>query len=64
MLDRFTDEARRVLGLAQEEVRTLYHNHIGSTHLLLGLLREGASLRRCSTVSAWRLNRSDASSAT
>lgn len=44
MLDRFTDEARRVLGLAQEEVRTLYHNHIGSTHLLLGLLREGGGV--------------------
>ena len=95
MLERFTDEARRVLVLAQEEARTLCHNHIGTEHILLGVIHEGgdhvpftpavrrcsrcpcgrrcssapitsagASLRRCSTVSARRLNRSDASSAT
>jgi len=41
MFDRFTDRARRVLVLAQEEARLLRHNFIGTEHLLLGLLREG-----------------------
>ena len=43
MLERFTDEARRVLVLAQEEVRTLYHNHIGTEHILLCVIHEGES---------------------
>ena len=38
--DRFTDRARRVLTLAQEEAARLNHNHIGTEHLLLGLIRE------------------------
>ena len=41
MFERFTDRARRVLVLAQEEARLLEHGHIGTEHLLLGLIREG-----------------------
>jgi ATP-dependent Clp protease ATP-binding subunit ClpA len=41
MLERFTDRARRVVVLAQEEARRLDHNYIGTEHILLGLLREG-----------------------
>ncbi|BAQ31095.1 ATP-dependent Clp protease ATP-binding subunit [Bifidobacterium scardovii] len=41
MFERFTDRARRVIVLAQEEARTLQHNYIGTEHLLLGLIREG-----------------------
>ena len=41
MFERFTDRARRVLVLAQEEARFLKHNFIGTEHLLLGLVREG-----------------------
>ncbi|MFD1370644.1 ATP-dependent Clp protease ATP-binding subunit [Actinoplanes sichuanensis] len=41
MFERFTDRARRVVVLAQEEARTLNHNYIGTEHLLLGLIREG-----------------------
>ena len=37
----FTDRARRVIVLAQEEARALQHNYIGTEHLLLGLIREG-----------------------
>jgi hypothetical protein len=40
MFERFTDEARQVVVLAQEEARALRHNHIGTEHILLGLLRE------------------------
>jgi ATP-dependent Clp protease ATP-binding subunit ClpC len=40
MFERFTDRARRVVVLAQEEARLLDHNFIGTEHLLLGLLRE------------------------
>jgi len=39
-MERFTQKARRVLSLAQEEAERLRHNYIGSEHLLLGLLRE------------------------
>ncbi|WP_427136543.1 ATP-dependent Clp protease ATP-binding subunit [Pseudarthrobacter sp. S9] len=41
MFERFTDRARRVVVLAQEEARTLNHNYIGTEHILLGLIREG-----------------------
>jgi len=41
MLERFTDRARRVVKLAEEEARMLDHNYIGTEHILLGLLREG-----------------------
>jgi len=39
--DKFTERARRVLTLAQEEAQRLNHNYIGTEHLLLGLVREG-----------------------
>lgn len=41
MFERFTDRARRVIVLAQEEARGLEHNYIGTEHLLLGLIHEG-----------------------
>ncbi len=41
MFQRFTDRARRVVVLAQEEARLLNHNYIGTEHLLLGLIGEG-----------------------
>jgi ATP-dependent Clp protease ATP-binding subunit ClpA len=41
MFERFTDRARRVVVLAQDEARTLAHNYIGTEHLLLGLIHEG-----------------------
>ena len=41
MLEKFTDRARRVVFLAQEEARTLNHDSIGTEHILLGLIREG-----------------------
>ncbi len=41
MFERFTDDARRVIVLAQEESRLLNHNYIGTEHILLGLLHEG-----------------------
>jgi len=41
MFERFTDQARRVVVLAQEEARLLNHNYIGTEHLLLGLVHEG-----------------------
>ena len=40
MFERFTDRARRVVVLAQEEARMLSHNYIGTEHILLGLVRE------------------------
>ena len=41
MFERFTERARRVVVLAQEEARMLNHNYIGTEHILLGLAREG-----------------------
>ena len=41
MFERFTDRARRVVVLAQEEARMLNHNYIGTEHILLGLIKEG-----------------------
>ena len=40
MFERFTERARQVVVLAQDEARVLKHNYIGSEHVLLGLLRE------------------------
>jgi ATP-dependent Clp protease ATP-binding subunit ClpC len=40
MFERFTERARQVVVLAQDEARALRHNYIGTEHLLLGLLRE------------------------
>ena len=44
MFERFTDRARRVVVLAQEEARLLNHNYIGTEHILLGLLNEGEGI--------------------
>ena len=41
MFERFTNQSRRVVVLAQEEARKLDHNYIGTEHILLGLLHEG-----------------------
>lgn len=41
MFEKYTDRARRVIVLAQDEARTLKHNYIGTEHLLLGLIYEG-----------------------
>lgn len=41
MFERFTDRARRVIVLSQEEARNLQHNYIGTEHILLGMIREG-----------------------
>jgi ATP-dependent Clp protease ATP-binding subunit ClpC len=41
LFERFTDRARRVVVLAQEEARTLNHNYVGTEHILLGLIHEG-----------------------
>ncbi|HPZ81215.1 MAG TPA: Clp protease N-terminal domain-containing protein, partial [Candidatus Atribacteria bacterium] len=40
MFERYTEKARKVIILAQDEAVRLKHNHIGTEHLLLGLLRE------------------------
>src|SRR6266498_3479828 len=44
MFERFTDRARRVVVLAQEEARILNHNYIGTEHILLGLIHEGGGI--------------------
>ena len=52
MFERFTDRARRVVVLAQEEARLLNHNHIGTEHLLLGLAheRQGVAAKALETL--------------
>src|SRR6202050_1206469 len=44
MFERFTDRARRVVVLAQEEARMLNHDYIGTEHILLGLVHEGQGM--------------------
>src|SRR4051812_39980465 len=44
MFEQFTDQARRVVVLAQHEARMLNHNYIGTEHLLLGLVDEGGGV--------------------
>ena len=44
MFERFTDRARRVVVLAQEEARMLNHNYIGTEHILLGLIQDRKSV--------------------
>jgi ATP-dependent Clp protease ATP-binding subunit ClpC len=44
MFERFTDRARRVVVLAQEEARMLNHDYVGTEHILLGLVREGGGV--------------------
>lgn len=41
MFERFTDRARKVLVLAQEEAAQFHHSFVGTEHILLGLIREG-----------------------
>jgi Clp amino terminal domain, pathogenicity island component len=45
MFERFTDRSREVIVLAQDEARTLWHNYIGTEHILLGLRRRISTLR-------------------
>jgi ATP-dependent Clp protease ATP-binding subunit ClpC len=54
MFERFTDRARRVIMLAQEEARRLNHNYIGTEHILLGLTRqhEGVAAQVLTAVGA------------
>jgi ATP-dependent Clp protease ATP-binding subunit ClpA len=51
VFERFTDRARRVVVLAQEEARHLDHNYIGTEHLLLGLIHEGEGVAAMSLES-------------
>jgi ATP-dependent Clp protease ATP-binding subunit ClpC len=44
MFERFTDRARRVVVLAQEEARMLNHDYVGTEHILLALIREGGGV--------------------
>ena len=44
VFERFTERARQVVVLAQDEARALKHNYIGTEHILLGMLREGEGL--------------------
>src|SRR5438132_10474796 len=44
MYERFTDRARKVMQLANKEAQRLYHEHIGTEHILLGLLKEGSGV--------------------
>ena len=49
MFDRFTDRARKVMGLARQEAQRLNHEYIGTEHILLGLVQEGAASPRTSS---------------
>jgi ATP-dependent Clp protease ATP-binding subunit ClpC len=51
MFERFTDRAQRVVVLAQEEAKRLNHNHIGTEHILLGLIHEGEGVAAASLES-------------
>ncbi len=51
MFERFTERARRVVVLAQEEARMLNHNYIGTEHMLLGLIHEGQGVAAKALVS-------------
>src|ERR1700685_1965602 len=51
MFERFTDRARRVVVMAQEEARALSHDYVGTEHLLLGLIREGHGVAAKAMVS-------------
>lgn len=51
MFERFTDRARRVIVLSQENARKLNHNYIGTEHLLLGLVHEGEGIAAKALVS-------------
>src|SRR5258708_2713643 len=51
MFERFTDRARRVVVLAQEEARMINHNYVGTEHILLGLIHEGEGIAARSLAS-------------
>jgi ATP-dependent Clp protease ATP-binding subunit ClpC len=51
MFERFTDRARRVVVLAQEEARLLDHSYIGTEHILLGVAREGEGIGATTLIS-------------
>jgi ATP-dependent Clp protease ATP-binding subunit ClpC len=51
MFERFTDRAQRAVVLAQEEAKRLNHNHIGTEHILLGLIHEGEGVAAASLES-------------
>jgi len=55
MFERFTDRARRVVVLAQEEARMLNHDYIGTEHILLGLIHEGEGVA-CKALQALGVN--------
>jgi ATP-dependent Clp protease ATP-binding subunit ClpC len=55
MFERFTDRARRVVVLAQEEARMLNHNYIGTEHILLGLIHEGEGVAAKGVGITWYL---------
>src|SRR6478735_4267718 len=44
MFDRFTDRARKVMGLARQEAQRFRHEYIGTEHILLGLVQEGSGV--------------------
>ena len=44
MFDRFTDRARKVMGLARQEAQRFNHDYIGTEHILLGLIQEGSGV--------------------
>ena len=58
MFERFTDRARRVVVLAQEEARLLNHSYIGTEHILLGLIHEGEGVAAKADRKSTRLNSS------
>ena len=60
--EKFSERARRVLSLAQEEAQRFNHNYIGTEHILLGLVREtdGVAARVLSSLNVCLLYTSDA----
>ena len=46
MFERFTDRARKVMALANQEAQRFNHEYIGTEHILLGLVKEGSGLCR------------------
>ena len=55
MFERFTDRARRVVVLAQEEARLLNHSYIGTEHILLGLIHEGEGVAAKALEEHWKV---------
>jgi len=55
LFERFTERARQVVVLAQDEARALKHNYIGTEHILLGLLREEEGIAAAASARGLRL---------